>query len=273
MSKTLVIGGTGYIGRHLKKVKPDFIYASRSDFDLNNIDKIKSYLNQLEIDICLILAASIGYENKISFSSEPFTSNVMGLNNLLSVLNKKTKIIYFSSMTVYDKSELSAVKEDSNLLPSHGYGLSKVFAEKLIEYYNFNSVIIRIPGVYGGDRKEGIIYNTILNLSNNKDIKIDTKSLVYWETIHIEDLLLMFIEFLNNYNFNEKFDIYNLSYGEETDIIDTVHFLKNELNSLSNIYISKCYNTLFLSNEKALKFVNKPLRFKDRLKLYLKEII
>jgi len=273
MNKTLVVGGNGYIGRHLKKLIPEFIYSTREDFDLHNINEVKAFLDKRDFEICIILAASIGYEEKVNFSSEPFNTNLIGLNNLLSILNKNIRIIYISSMTVYDQKVQSPVLENSNLLPSHVYGLSKVYAEKLIEYYKFNSVIIRIPGVYGGDRKSGLIYNTIIKLNNNEDINIDTKSLVYWETIHIDDLLMMFSCFLDNYNYYNSYDVFNLSYGEETDIIDTIHFLKNELKSSSIVNIKKDYSTLFLSNEKVLDIVSKPNTYKDRLKLYIKEIV
>lgn len=273
MNKILVVGSNGYIGRHLKKIIPNLFYATREDFDLKNIEEIKKFLGNKNFETCIILAASIGYDKEINFQSEPFNTNLEGLNNFLSVLDKKIKVIYFSSMTVYDKKSKSPVIESSNLLPCHSYGLSKVYAEKLIEYYGFTSVIIRIPGVYGGDRKSGLIYNTIKNLQNNKNIIIDTKDLEYWETINIDDLLLMFKEFLNKYKFNSKYEFFNLSYGEEIDIIDTVYYLKKLLNSSSFIDIKKGYNKLFLSNKKILKIVNNPILYKDRLKLYIKEIV
>ena len=44
-------------------------------------------------------------------------------------------------------------------------GLSKLFAEQLTKFYSqendFKAVIIRIPGLFGGDRKSGFIYNAI----------------------------------------------------------------------------------------------------------------
>ena len=83
----------------------------------------------------------------------------------------------------------------------------------------------------------------------------------------------MFKEFLNKYKFNSKYEFFNLSYGEEIDIIDTVYYLKKLLNSSSFIDIKKGYNKLFLSNKKILKIVNNPILYKDRLKLYIKEIV
>jgi nucleoside-diphosphate-sugar epimerase len=273
MSKTLVVGGNGYIGKHLQKKFPEFIYIGKKEFDLNNFSKIKKFLSNLKIDRCIILSAVIRYEKIVNFKIEPLKTNLLGLNNLLSLLDDKVKVIYFSSMTVYDEKAISPVKEDSNLLPLHVYGLSKVYAEQLVKFYNFKSIIIRIPGIYGGDRKSGLIYNTIKNMKKNFDVEIDTSNIGYWETMHIDDMLDMFSKLLKNYKYKTKYEIYNISYGEPTDILDTVYFIKTILGSKSNIKINKNYKDFYLSNNKIVSFIGSPLMtFKERLKLYVNEV-
>lgn len=274
MSNVLVVGGKGYIGRHLKKKFPEYIYTNSSDFDLSNTQDITSFCNKIEIDTCIILSAKISYNQDLNMSEEPFTTNVNGLNNLLKVLNKKNnliKIIYFSSMTVYNKGNTLPVTESSDLLPLHDYGLTKVYAEELVKFYNFNSVIIRIPGVYGGDRKSGFIYSTINNLKKNNPIEIDTQNIGYWETIHIDDLIYLFSTFLNKYNYLKDFDVFNISYGEKTDFIKTVDFIKNEIGSHSIININKDYVDYYLCNKKISNFVTPKVKYYDRLKQYIKE--
>lgn len=271
MNKTLVVGGKGYIGRHLQKRLPHFLYCSREEFNLKSKNEIQNYLKNIEIEKCIILSAVTKAEKKIDFSKEPFETNLKGLNNLLSLLDKNIKVIYFSSMTVYDINNNSPVSENDSLSALHNYGLSKIYAEYLIKYYDFKSLIIRIPGVYGGDRKDGIIYNTIQKINNGIDIEIDTTNLGYWETIHIDDMLDLFCQLLNKYTFNKKIEIVNISYGEEVDFISTVKFIRSQLNSNINIKINKEYETLYLSNKKLKKYVNDSNGYYDRLKSYILE--
>jgi nucleoside-diphosphate-sugar epimerase len=276
MSKILIIGANGYIGSYLKDNLPNSIGVGRNDFDFNNKEQIENFFEDKVFDTCIILSAQISFEKNIDFQKEPFLTNVNGLNNLLSVLDMKfpnIKVVYFSSMTVYGVDNILPANEDSDLLPLHSYGFSKVYAENLIKYYNFDSIVIRIPGIYGGNRKSGLVYNVIHKLKNNEEVKIDTKALGYWETLHIKDLYIMLIKFLDSYKFNKKFDIFNICYGEETDVIDMVYFLKDMLNSTSNIDIQKDYSTFYMSNQKILKLIDKPMTFKNRLKLYAKELV
>ena len=276
MSSTLVVGGNGYIGSHMKKRFPNFTYVGRNEFDLLKKDEIVKYCKNIKIDVCIILSATISYEENLNFSEEPFTTNVLGLNNLLSTLkdiNKNIKIIYFSSMTVYADDNALPVTENASLSPLHSYGLSKVYAESLVKYYNFKSVIIRIPGIYGGDRKSGLIYNVITKMIQDKNVSIDTEGLGYWETLHIDDMLNMFSGFLDNYTYGKEYEVFNIAYGEKTDIVETVEFIAKQLKSNSKIDINKKYKDLYLSNDKLLKFVNTSMRFRERLLVYMNEII
>lgn len=275
-SKVLVVGGKGYIGSHLRHKKPQYIYTNSSDFDMNDLEQTENFLKEFDIEMCIILSAKISYEKDIDMLDEPFKTNVGGLNNLLQTLkrkNKDIKIVYFSSMSVYDENSISPVVESTNPLPLHSYGLSKVYAEELIKFYRLKSLIIRIPGIYGGDRKSGFIYNTIKKLQNGEDIEIDTKDLGYWESIHIDDMLNIFIDFISKYKFHDICEIFNLSYGEKTDFIATANFLKESMDSKSVVKIDKKYKDLYLSNKKISKYTDINLNYYDSLKKYLDTIL
>ena len=275
MSKILVVGGNGYIGSHMRRDCPDFLYIGREEFDLRNKEEILHYCKPLDISMCIILSSSISYEKQVNFNDEPFSTNLIGLNNLLDVLQEShphVHIVYFSSMTVYSDNNASPVLESSDLNPLHTYGLSKVYAESLIKYYDFHSVIIRIPGIYGGSRKSGLIYNSIQKLKNNEEIIIDTSNLGYWETMHIDDMLDMFNTLLKTYTFTSKFEVFNISYGEKTDIIDMLHFMSDALHSKSKIYVEKKYKDLYLSNKKISSYTKKQTSFYDKLLDYIKEL-
>jgi len=156
MSNMYIVGGTGYIGQHMKTIYPNAVYTGTKDFDLLNKDEIANFFKDKIIDTCIFLSAKISFNDTPVLNEEPFLTNNVGLSNLLSVFKEKNlspKIIYFSSMTVYDSNNFSPVSEESNLLPLHDYGLSKVLAENILKFYGFKSLIIRIPEFSGGKGK------------------------------------------------------------------------------------------------------------------------
>ena len=85
--------------------------------------------------------------------------------------------------------------------------------------------------------------------------------------------LTCFQGFLDNYTYGKEYEVFNIAYGEKTDIVETVEFIAKQLKSNSKIDINKKYKDLYLSNDKLLKFVNTSMGFRERLLLYMNEII
>lgn len=294
MSKTLIIGGSGYLGRHLYKsliknnneVYITSRFESKSDncfiFDLEDVNSYRN-IDFISFDRILMLASSIeGIQSK-TLDSNTFEINCIAYKNLLNHLvqiDYSNQFVYISSMTVYSEKNESPVEENGNTeLPPNPYGLSKLIAEKLTKYYSrenkFNSAIIRIPGLFGGDRKSGFIYNAIDKISKNLDFFISTENLNYWETISVFDASDMIKIFLNKYNFEKDCEVYNICYGHQTDIIELAYIIKKHFNSTSNITSTspKGYKPFYLSNDKYLKLTkNYTNNFKDSLFEYINTI-
>jgi len=288
--KILVVGGTGYLGRHLinsfDESHFDITFTGTRHNNDNRCNIVlfedeKTYLNlsQNYYDFVIILASKMNALGSLKLNHEDLFTNTIPYANFLQYLsdNKLTKkIIYVSSMTVYSKDNKSPVREDAIINPPNTYGLSKYIAELLTNFHTqnskINSVVIRIPGIYGGDRKNGYIYNSMMKLKNNETIIMDTRNLVYWETINIQDLVEIVINFIVDYDWKNTFDIFNISYGEETDIYKTVLFLKKQFSSNSIIKEEnkKGYAPIYLSNNKIKKYCNIKCDYYSSLKKYIK---
>ena len=177
----LIIGGNGFLGqgilqaiankeykisildpfldhKNLKqyKIKHLFKCSTLNDKDINHA------LNKEEWDYIIHLAAFGGNGNGLlKAANEDFNKavniNVTGFANLLNKLkNKNAKIIWSSSSVVFGEERFyknKTVKENSILIPSTNYGLTKLMAEEVanfyIKNYNMNITGIRLPIIIG----------------------------------------------------------------------------------------------------------------------------
>lgn len=298
MIKTvLIVGGSGYLGRHLypnllasgynvtltgtnenKLSLEDNIKYLKLDF---SDEKTFCSLTEKKYDLVLILASSISGIGNKDLSNKDLDINVFNFNKFLIFLQNakiSNKYIYTSSMTVYSDANISPVKEDGLLEPINVYGLSKLMAENLFSFFcrvnHFNGVILRLPGLYGGDRKGGVVYNAIKKLKNNEIFTLQSEGLGFWETMHIKDLNLLFQSFLNSYIWQEKIDVYNFSYGKEIDFYDTIMKIGEKLGKATNLYFKgdRGYKKLFLSNSRIKNVCNVTVDFEESLDQYIDEV-
>jgi GDP-L-fucose synthase len=116
MCQILVTGGSGMVGKSLKKIMPDATYLSSSDFDLTKeLDVVRMY-SSYKPDVVIHLAAKVGgIIDNINKPSEYFVDNIM-MNTLLVDYAYKFKVSRFIgilSTCIYpDKLEKYPMSED-----------------------------------------------------------------------------------------------------------------------------------------------------------------
>ena len=292
MNKVLLVGGTGYLGRHLssclEKIGFDIYITGIENsthpkqFQILFNDQI-SYnclINQ-KFEIVIILASKISALGINNLDHPDLKINTIDYAKFLEFLNNQNltkKLIYISSMTVYGIQNELPVQEYGNIGPVNTYGLSKYLAENITSFFclknNIFGVIFRLPGIYGGNRRSGFIYSTTKKLLNNEDVKIQTKGLIYWETIHIDDLCAMIGSFIRNYSWQSLIDVFNFSYGEETDFYATADFIQKQVGKAKIIIDEneKGYTTLYLSNKKLLDYIPVNSHYYSSLKKYINAV-
>lgn len=144
-----LIGYTGFIGSNLKKQ-----FKTKSNYNSKNISKIIN--EDFHILICAGTSSKRWQANK---SPKADLKAIIKLINSLKVI-KVTKFILISTIEVYgnnnDKDELSKTNKKNNT----DYGLNRLYLEDFVKK-NFNSLIIRLPIVYGKNLKKNFIFDLI----------------------------------------------------------------------------------------------------------------
>jgi nucleoside-diphosphate-sugar epimerase len=289
LKKILLVGGTGYVGRHLSRylIEEDsevFITGTSNKNEENyfkiNFEDLQSFhsLDGFKFDLIIVLASKLDSLSTSNLKHPDLSINALGYASFLQYLKDHhlaTKIIYISSMTVYSPNNQLPVSECGVIAPVNTYGLSKYIAECMTSFFCTNSnimgAILRLPGIYGGDKRGGFIYNTLNNLKHDKPFEISTTNLIFWETIHVDDLCFMIKNFVKEYKWVQKIDVYNVCYGRETDFYDTFEFIKTHTGKQEATIseTAKGYIPFFLSNQKLKEIIPVREDYFGKLKEYI----
>ena len=287
-SKILLVGGSGYLGRHLaSELDNDFNLTltgtkvmDKSAYFQVDYQNPSTYQNlkNCHFEMIVLLASSLQGLGQNNLDNDCLAINVVKFASFLQFISDEKltqKVIYISSMTVYAPQPKLPVDENGMLGPMSTYGLSKQLAEQTVAFFanqhQIKTLILRLPGIYGGDRKAGYIYNTILKALNNQAILINTADLGYWECIEIHDLCYAIKQLMINYDWKHKVSVLNIGYGERTDFIDTAKFIVNELKSTSTLSYEgeRGYEDFFMDNAQLLNLVDKKSSYFDSLRKYI----
>lgn len=84
MGKILVTGGSGMVGKSLKKFLPNATYLSSKECDLKNEEEVKSLMNNNEFDVVIHLAAKVGgIIDNINKPDDYFVDNIQMNTNIV----------------------------------------------------------------------------------------------------------------------------------------------------------------------------------------------
>lgn len=115
-NKILVTGGSGMVGKSLKKFLPDATYLSSKECDLKNEEEVKSLMNNNEFDVVIHLAAKVGgIIDNINKPDDYFVDNIQMNTNIVkwSRITGVKRFIGILSTCIYpDKVTIYPMTED-----------------------------------------------------------------------------------------------------------------------------------------------------------------
>lgn len=159
--KILITGSSGAMGRELQQSLTSTPYTvistSRNKrekyyLDVTDYDNVYSCLQQTRSDLVFHLAAIVPIPTVERDQGRAFTTNVLGLNNVLRAVEKlkiATRIIIASSGEVYGNGFINRKFAETDLFsPNNFYAFTKVAQEELAHLYMKKGLDIRIARVF-----------------------------------------------------------------------------------------------------------------------------
>jgi nucleoside-diphosphate-sugar epimerase len=234
-----------------------------------NIKKIETLPNDID---CLVHLAVKNPEN--TSGPKLFKENIQISEKIFSLAKKGNikKIIFFSSIAVYEKVTKTLIKENIKLKnPSSYYAASKLESEILLKKKFFKTpvsiIIIRLPSIIGKGSRFNSISEIRQKIIKKKKIFISNPNLEYNRIIHISNLNNFILTILRD---SKKIKTtFHLASSKpipfKSIILMMFHYLKKKI----NIKILKDQSTQILDISKAKKFGFKDCSVKHTLNKYL----
>ena len=188
MSKTILFGGSGFLGPVILKKNPDIISVGRTKpppeiknehVYLKSLDNLQS-LDSMEFDKVIFLIGSSNHHEINKSITMGLDYNLYPTKKILNYLSKRKikKFISFSSILIYDVNKIKLpVDEKQDINPFvNDYVFSKYLSEEVVKFFykKVPSIIIRLSNVYGYTRliRPDFVPALIQKSLSDKEIKI-----------------------------------------------------------------------------------------------------
>lgn len=213
MKKILITGVAGNLGRKIYNhlinkyeitgldLSNNYCINKFIKCDLRFKNQLKIKLKNLKFDIIIHTAGIAHNFNKFS-KEEIFESNFNATKNLVDLIGKNSKLIFFSTIGVYGDSILTnkILNEKTIINPLDFYSQSKMMSENYINNKIPNKIILRCAPIFSKDFmidiKKRIFYNKFFYIIFGGGNQLHS-------FCHISNLLKV-IDYLINNNVNRK---------------------------------------------------------------------
>lgn len=229
MTRVLLTGANGFLGKQLAKIieedsSIELIKLVRSIqvpdrslviCDLTDKERVKHILDNVLPDVILHTAAFVP-KNVSDYENDLSNMNLLMVENLLAYSH--AIFINISSMTVYGLSNKIIRSETDSTDPQSAYGKSKLKIEEFLSNHKSLSISIRIPGLFGSERKTGLLYNTLKSLSENEPLVLPSEPLL-WSAMDVLDAADSIYKVMKAFISNKyRLNVINIAYIDTLSI-------------------------------------------------------
>jgi len=281
--KVLVTGGTGFLGKHLQKIQPDWIYANSEVCDLTSFEETFKFFSFVKPDAIVHLAACVGgikanQENQAVF----FDKNIMMNTNVIRaahLCNVERVISSLSTCAFPDKIE--SYPFDENLffngpppITNFSYGYAKralhVQTCAYRNQYNRNYSTFCPSNLYGPEDNFDLETSHFVAALVRKIYERDrqTNEVEMWGTgmpkrqhLFVEDMAVIIPKLLAHHNTDVPIIV---APDENLSILESCNMLSKSINEHVNFRFNNRLDGQFRkdgSNFKVKKLLGKNYRF------------
>ena len=189
--KTILIGGSGFLGPIILEKYPDIISVGRSappsyiknkHIHINTLDDL-SVLDSIDFDKVVFLVGSSNHHLINASPTMGLDFNVTPLKKSLSYFQKRSlkKFVCFTTILMYDVKKIRIpVNEEQAINPYiNDYVFSKYLSEEIVKFYKDSvpSIVIRISNIYGPSKlvRPDLVPTLIQNLLSPNEASVWSK--------------------------------------------------------------------------------------------------
>lgn len=232
MSKILVTGASGFIGRalvsRLKAQGRDVVPVDSADGDIASRETLAKFAQQ-DIAHVFHLAGKTFVPDSWDDPQAFCQTNVLGTVNVLEFCRKSRIPITYVSAYVYGHPDSLPIGENSAIRPSNPYALTKRLAEEACEFYasayDLPVTTIRPFNVYGIGQAEIFLIPAIISQAVDAREDIVVKDLApRRDYVYLEDLVTALLATLDK---TGGYRVYNIGSGVSLSVQEVIDAIQD----------------------------------------------
>ena len=215
--RTLVTGGSGYLGMFVRNFFSADDFSRRTGFDIRDEQAVERVANY---DVVIHLAAH--FDKSPEGASDCFRTNATGTANVLRNMNPGAIFIYASTKDVYGSHADGPAYIDETTSTDYcgqsAFEWSKLMGERYVEYYaharNLRACIFRLSTIFArptADNTPGIITHYVESVKRRVPIRLPAGVDPVRDILYVDDFSRACQSFIDS---TVQFGLYNLGGGQ-----------------------------------------------------------
>jgi GDP-mannose 4,6-dehydratase len=244
--KVLTTGGSGFIGSHLiskligfghevysleRYVTGRYILGARRSMvfgDLRDSVSIRRLVKEVQPEAVIHLAAISPVSYSYDHPQEVFEVNALGTINLAEACMREVSnfkhFLYAGTSEEYGNQDKFPITEDAELRPNSPYSVSKVAADKYLQYmraaYDLPVTVLRPFNTYGRkDNTHFVVERTLTQMQQGETVRLGDPTPTR-DFLYVDDHVDAYLACLDNPK--AKGEVFNFCTGREISIKELI---------------------------------------------------